>query len=135
MLPTAVDNDYYTVVLSNQDYTLFGPVVYQMVGNVKGSDLKDGKFNYDEVPAPATEIIPWTQPAPPFGYTNYHYSYLVFKQTDGVVDYSQASTSDWWWDATDFATQYNLELVTSNYFVGKSDPLAGLIFLILIILS
>ena len=101
-MPSANMDDYYTVVLSNPDYTLFGPVIYQMVGNVKGRDIKYGDFNNeywnnDEVECSSIEIIPFTAPSPPISYINYHYSYLVYKQTGGVVDYSQASTvtSSW----------------------------------------
>ena len=134
-MDSAVSDDYYTFVLVNPDYTLFGPVVYHMVGNLKGSDLSAYGYSdtfkllglYEE----SIEIIPWTEPMPPIWYTNYTYSYLIYKQPGGVVDYSQASTdiSTWWWDATAFATQYNLELVTSNYFVAKSDPFEYLIYL------
>ena len=44
-MAAAVDNDYYTIVLSNPDDSMkdaVGPIVHQMIGNVLGSDLKSG---------------------------------------------------------------------------------------------
>ena len=42
-MASATNNDYYTIVLSNPDDSIpVGPIVHQMIGNVKGSDLKTG---------------------------------------------------------------------------------------------
>ena len=39
----ALDDDYYTIVLSNSDDSIaIGPLIHQMIGNIKGSDLKAG---------------------------------------------------------------------------------------------
>ena len=79
-MASAADNDYYTIVLSNPDDSIpVGPIVHQMIGNVKGSDLKTG---FQQAPASSTEIIPFFRPNPPIPFLHVHYCYLVYKQTN-----------------------------------------------------
>ena len=76
-MASAVDNDYYTIVLSNPDDSIpVGPIIHQIIGNVKGSDLKTG---FQQAPASSTEIIPFFRPDPPIPFLHFHYCYLVYK--------------------------------------------------------
>ena len=53
-----------------------------MVGNVLGSDAKLGKLDN------GTQIIEYFPPNSPIPALNFHYSYVVFEQNNGVEGFS-----------------------------------------------
>ena len=84
----ANDNDYYTIVLANphDNAEFLGVIAHQFTANVKGSDFKNGV-----VSSTATQVIPYFGPGQPIPFVWSHYCYLIFKQDNGITDFSTYS--------------------------------------------
>tara|TARA_B110000285_G_C14489978_1_gene323463 strand:- start:94 stop:438 length:345 start_codon:yes stop_codon:yes gene_type:complete len=104
-----------------------------MIGNVKGDDFLLGFA--ETIPSSATEIIPFFRPNPPIPFLEFHYCYLVYRQTYGYINYSSASKETTKWDQSAFANKYNLELLTSNYFVAQATLWSSFMFFFSLIFS
>ena len=73
-LSTTEKDAYYTLILSNPDDSIpIKPIIHQIIGNVKGSDLATGDISK------GTEIKEYRRPNPPILWFQFHYIYLVYK--------------------------------------------------------
>ena len=90
-----------------------GPIVHHFVGNVKGSDLKNGVIS-----STATNVIEYFGPGQPSPFNWYHYCYMVYKQENGVTDFSGYSGGRVRFDIPAVQSTYSLTQVTTNYFAS-----------------
>ena len=65
---------YYTLILASpEDEIPIAPILHQIVTNIKGIDLANGKIS------DGTEIVKYIRPNPPVIWKLFNYVYLVYK--------------------------------------------------------
>ena len=115
----------YAFFLSNPDRIIpVGPIIHNAVGNIKGSDFKAGNLANSDV------IFDFFKPNPPIPALNFHYCYVVFEQSNGVIDFDDVKTMETErFPLSEVAENHGLTLVTSNYFVAEWKVLSQGTFL------
>ena len=119
------DDAMYTFFLSNPDRIIpVGPIIHNGIGNIKGSDFKAGNLANGDI------IFDFFKPNPPIPALNFHYCYVVFEQTNGSINFDDVKSMETErFPLDDVATNYGLNLVTSNYFVAEWKVLGEETFL------
>ena len=110
----SIAENYYTIILSNPDDMIpVGPIIHNMIGNIKGSDLMQCKTT-------GTTVFEYFSPNPPIPFKNFHYVYLVYLQGNSNEDFSDVMEMDTTkFDVDAVAESHNLFFLTSNYFVAE----------------
>ena len=90
-----------------------GPIIHQFTGNVKGSDLKNGVIS-----STATEVFPYFRPNPPIPFLWFHYCFMIYKQDNGVTDFSGYTGGKTKFDIPAVQATYKLSPITTNYFAS-----------------
>ena len=93
----------------------YSPIRHWLVGNVQGSDLKEGSLGQ------ADTLSKYHPPGPPAG-TGYHrYGQFLFKQPGAKIAFKPVPSSIAKWNYTAFIQEYSLgQKVASNYMKAES---------------
>ena len=103
----------YTVIISNpDDYIFIGPIIHLFVGNISGERLIAGDLSA------GFEVFPFHAPMPPTPNHSAHFSYMLYEQANEEDFTSVTSMSTMKFPIQDIAEEYNLTLLSSNFFAA-----------------
>ena len=133
LLGNVKEEALYTLLLAIPDTIRdVGPVVHQMVGNIKGADFQTGDLSSGDI------VFDFYAPSPPTPIGTFHYCYLIFEQ-EQVEDFEDVKGLEKKkFPVEQISEDYRLTLVTSNYFAAKKTggwtPVVMVIILIALLI-
>ena len=103
----------YTVMISNPDNIIpIKPILHSFVGNISGERLVAGDLSA------GYEVFHFHAPKPPTANHSFHYCYMLYEQAKEEDFTSVASLSTMNFPIQDIAEEFNLTLLSSNFFAA-----------------